>query len=199
MSQSVSTTAFLLRQALQVVLGAASAAWAWLVLRQQHVERAGVRQAFLLPPAAGAPLASHLPAGQQFLLCCVVLPHAAAAGTGSGAEGDETMSAALHKVVHEVLGDDLTLAEAKQMLAEVDARNAGKLSLSEVRTGDRTGLLRGCIWMCAVHLAACMPAGNCCSYIALLRLTPSISAHHCDMVLLSCAVCWVLLCSSPSW
>lgn len=57
--------------------------------------------------------------------------NAAAAGTGSGAEGDETMSAALHKVVHEVLGDDLTLAEAKQMLAEVDARNAGKLSLSE--------------------------------------------------------------------
>jgi hypothetical protein len=51
------------------------------------------------------------------------------------------MSAALHKVVHEVLGDDLTLAEAKQMLAEVDARNDGKLSLSEVRTGDRGGLL----------------------------------------------------------
>jgi hypothetical protein len=51
------------------------------------------------------------------------------------------MSAALHKVVHEVLGDDLTLSEAKQMLAEVDARNAGKLSLSEVRPGDEGGLL----------------------------------------------------------
>jgi hypothetical protein len=50
------------------------------------------------------------------------------------------MSAALHKVVHEVLGDELTLGEAQQMLAEVDQRNTGKISLNEVRGG------RGCIW-----------------------------------------------------
>lgn len=42
------------------------------------------------------------------------------------------MSAALHKVVHEVLGDDLSLAEAKQMLAEVDQKASGKISLTEV-------------------------------------------------------------------
>lgn len=42
------------------------------------------------------------------------------------------MSAALHKVVHEVLGDELTLSEAKQMLHEVN-QTTDKISLSEVR------------------------------------------------------------------
>jgi len=50
----------------------------------------------------------------------------------AGGQAEESMSAALHKVVHEVLGDDLTLSEAQQMLAEVDAKNDGKISLSEV-------------------------------------------------------------------
>lgn len=53
------------------------------------------------------------------------------------------MSAALHKVVHEVLGDELTLTEAKQMLAEVDASQNGKISLSEVRREGRSGQLTG--------------------------------------------------------
>lgn len=61
---------------------------------------------------------------------------AAAGGAGegpvAGVAADESMSAALHKVVHEVLGDDLTLNEAQQMLAEVDAKNDGKISLAEV-------------------------------------------------------------------
>jgi hypothetical protein len=65
-----------------------------------------------------------------------VFAPAAAAGSGvAGSEGEDSMSAALHKVVHEVLGDELTLTEAKQMLAEVDATNNGKISLSEVSMG----------------------------------------------------------------
>jgi hypothetical protein len=75
----------------------------------------------LLPPL---PHFLHL-----LLLLRVCLPPAAAAGTGVG---EDSMSAALHKVVHEVLGDELTLGEAQSMLAEVDQRNTGKISLNEV-------------------------------------------------------------------
>lgn len=71
--------------------------------------------------------------------------HAAAAGAGAGAaavaaqrgpseaEAEQSMSAALHEVVHEVLGDGLTLDEAQQMLNEVDKKHQGKISLAEVR------------------------------------------------------------------
>lgn len=76
--------------------------------------------------------------GPHLHVCC-----AAAAASSAGVEGEESMSAALHKVVHEVLGDELTLTEAKQMLAEVDARNAGKLSLSEVRRQEARGDVPG--------------------------------------------------------
>jgi hypothetical protein len=64
------------------------------------------------------------------LLSCVLL--CAAAAASGDADAEESMSAALHKVVHEVLGDELTLSEAKQMLREVN-QTTDKISLSEVR------------------------------------------------------------------
>jgi Ca2+-binding EF-hand superfamily protein len=39
----------------------------------------------------------------------------------------------MHEVVHEVLGSELTLAEAEKMVEEVDHQHAGKISLQEVR------------------------------------------------------------------
>lgn len=78
----------------------------------------------------------------------------AAAGTGAGVSADEeTVSAALHKVVHEVLGDDLTLNEAKQMLSEVDASKNGKISLQEVRT---TGGGVGIVCVSGMSMCMCM-------------------------------------------
>lgn len=64
------------------------------------------------------------------MLSCVLL--CAAAAASGDADAEESMSAALHKVVHEVLGDELTLGEAKQMLHEVN-QTTDKISLSEVR------------------------------------------------------------------
>jgi hypothetical protein len=67
---------------------------------------------------------------------------AAAAGGGAALSSIESdapgasMSAALHEVVHEVLGDGLTLAEAQQMLNEVDDTQQGKISLAEVSEED---------------------------------------------------------------
>jgi Ca2+-binding EF-hand superfamily protein len=38
----------------------------------------------------------------------------------------------MHEVVHEVLGSELTLAEAEKMVDEVDHEHTGKISLQEV-------------------------------------------------------------------
>lgn len=118
------------------------------------------------------------------LLCCAtasVVCHAAAAGSGAGAEGDGTVSAALHKVVHEVLGDDLTLAEAKQMLAEVDARNAGKLSLSEVSEDRRHR--RGGLEHVDVDV--------CCACADMRACTNGLSDAKCSMPTQDCGLCCV--------
>lgn len=93
---------------------------------------------------------------------CLSAAAAAAASGVAGAEGEDSMSAALHKVVHEVLGDELTLTEAKQMLAEVDASHNGKISLSEVRREERTADRGG--WQ-----REAVPAGNSCVCVCVLN------------------------------
>lgn len=52
---------------------------------------------------------------------------------GAGTLGEEEVAAVMHEVVHEALGPELTLAEAAEMLREVDEKHEGKISLQEVR------------------------------------------------------------------
>jgi hypothetical protein len=60
----------------------------------------------------------------------------------------------MHEVVHEVLGSELTLAEAEKMVEEVDHEHVGKISLQEV------GIFEGC----SKHTLQpqCI---NCCTHI----------------------------------
>jgi hypothetical protein len=46
---------------------------------------------------------------------------------------EDDVAAVMHEVVHEVLGSELTLAEAEKMVEEVDHQHQGKISLQEVR------------------------------------------------------------------
>jgi hypothetical protein len=94
---------------------------------------------------------------------------AAAGGSGQGASAgqpEESVSAALHQVVHEALGERLTLAEAQQMLNEVDEKHQGRISLQEVRA--RARLL--CLFhaWCARARQCCGPSPTCCC------------CHHCQ-------------------
>ncbi|KAF8071086.1 CPK12 [Scenedesmus sp. PABB004] len=51
-------------------------------------------------------------------------------GAADALAGDE-VATVMHEVVHEVLGSELTLAEAAEMLDEVDEKHVGKINLQE--------------------------------------------------------------------
>ena len=73
------------------------------------------------------------------------------------------------QVVHEALGPGLTLAEAAEMVDEVDDKHQGKISLQEVSRLTRTHLaqspsppLHGC---CAPALHACAKRTHECAHV----------------------------------
>lgn len=61
----------------------------------------------------------------------VISPTGCSVASDMQAINEEDVAAVMHEVVHEVLGSELTLAEAEKMVEEVDHEHTGKISLQE--------------------------------------------------------------------